>query len=105
METILIVDDNKNMQFILTNILQEEGYEVRCMDNGNDAIKFVKNKIPDLVLLDIRLPGKNGIEVLEIIKEISEDIQIIMITAYGDVKSAVKAIKLGAYDYVRYKRS
>lgn len=100
METILVVDDNKNMQFILTNILQEEGYVVRCMDNGNDAIKFVKNKKPDLVLLDIRLPGKNGIEVLKILKSISEDIQVIMITAYGDVKSAVKVIKLGAYDYV-----
>jgi two-component system response regulator AtoC len=100
MEYILVVDDNKNMQFILTNILHEKGYEVCCVGNGNKAITEIKNKIPDLVLLDIRLPGKNGIEVLEKLRELDKELLVIMITAYGDVKSAVKAIKLGAYDYV-----
>ncbi|KQC11868.1 MAG: hypothetical protein APR54_10445 [Candidatus Cloacimonas sp. SDB] len=100
MEYILVVDDNENMQFILSNILQEKGYEVECVGNGLDALKKVKNRIPDLVLLDIRLPGKNGMEVLKLLKEINEDIIVIMITAYGDVKSAVKTIKDGAYDYI-----
>ena len=100
MEYILVVDDNKNMQFILTNILHEKGYEVCCVGNGNKAVTEIKNKIPDLVLLDIRLPGKNGIEVLEKLRELDKELLVIMITAYGDVKSAVKAIKLGAYDYV-----
>jgi len=100
MEYILVVDDNENMQFILTNILREKGYEVECVGNGLDAIKKVKVRIPDLVLLDIRLPGKNGLEVLKKFKEINKDIIVIMITAYGDVKSAVKTIKAGAYDYI-----
>jgi len=100
MEYILVVDDNENMQFILKNILQEKGYEVECVGNGLDAIKQVKDRKPDLVLLDIRLPGKNGLEVLKKLKEMNDDIIVIMITAYGDVKSAVKTIKAGAYDYI-----
>ncbi|MCK4696151.1 MAG: response regulator, partial [Candidatus Cloacimonetes bacterium] len=81
MEYILVVDDNKNMQFILTNILHEKGYEVCCVGNGNKAITEIKNKIPDLVLLDIRLPGKNGIEVLEKLRELDKELLVIMITA------------------------
>lgn len=100
MEYILVVDDNKNMQFILSNVLQEKGYEVECVGNGLDAIKKVRDRIPDLVLLDIRLPGKNGLEVLKKFKEMNNDILVIMITAYGDVKSAVSTIKAGAYDYI-----
>lgn len=100
MEYILVVDDNENMQFILSNVLQEKGYEVECVGNGLDAIKMVKERIPDLVLLDIRLPGKNGLEVLKKLKELNSEIIVIMITAYGDVKSAVSTIKAGAYDYI-----
>lgn len=100
MEYILVVDDNQNMQFILSNILGERGYEVDCVGNGNEAIRKGKERIPDLVLLDIRLPGKNGFEVLEQLKDLDQDLLVIMITAYGDLKSAVKAIKMGAYDYV-----
>ncbi|MBN1949311.1 MAG: sigma-54-dependent Fis family transcriptional regulator [Candidatus Cloacimonetes bacterium] len=100
MEYILVVDDNQNMQFILSNILGERGYEVDCVGNGNEAIQKAKERIPDLVLLDIRLPGRNGFEVLQQLKELDQNILVIMITAYGDLKSAVKAIKMGAYDYV-----
>jgi len=100
MEYILVVDDNENMQFILSNILREKGYEVQCTGNGLDAIRKVKAREPDLVLLDIRLPGKSGPEVLKILKELNKDIIVIMITAYGDVKSAVETIKAGAYDYI-----
>ena len=60
MEYILVVDDNENMQFILSNVLQEKGYEVECVGNGLDAIKKVRDRIPDLVLLDIRLPKLGG---------------------------------------------
>jgi DNA-binding NtrC family response regulator len=100
MEYILVVDDNENMQFILSNILQEKGYEVECVGNGLEAIKKVRDRVPDLVLLDIRLPGKNGLEVLKKLREMYKEIIVIMITAYGDVKSAVSTIKAGAYDYV-----
>ncbi|MCD4795915.1 MAG: sigma-54 dependent transcriptional regulator [Candidatus Cloacimonetes bacterium] len=100
MEKILIVDDNKNMQLILKNILSDEGYYITIVGTGKDAIKEVQKEIPDLVLLDIRLPEINGMEVLENIKKIDTDLLVIMITAYGDIKTAVKTVKLGAYDYI-----
>jgi len=100
MEKILIVDDNRNMQFILKNLLSEEGFKITSAENGKESLEVFKSDKPDLVLLDIRLPGMDGIEVLKSIREIDSDCPVIMITAYGDVKSAVEAIKLGAYDYV-----
>jgi len=100
METILIVDDNKNMQFILSNILKDEGYDVIVAENGHKALKEVQKNLPDLVLCDIKLPGMDGMKILEKLRNIDENLTVMMITAYGDVKSAVKAIKLGAYDYI-----
>jgi len=100
MNSILIVEDNKDMNFLLTNILQEEGFEVISVGNGVRAIQEVKKKIPDLVLLDMRLPGMNGIEILENFRKIDADLLVIMITAYADVKEAVQTMKLGAYDYI-----
>lgn len=100
METILIVDDNKDMRFNLSNILKDEGYEVVAAGDGKRAIKEVKTKYPNLVLLDIRLPGMDGIKTLEEIKKIDKDLAIIMLTAYIDVKDAVRAMKLGAFDYI-----
>ena len=100
MGKILIVDDNKDMQFLLSNILREEGYEIFSAGNGNRAIEIVKRNEPDLVLLDIRLPGMDGLQILEKVRKIDKDIIVIMITAFGDVKSAVQAMKLGAHDYV-----
>ncbi|MBN2460906.1 MAG: sigma-54-dependent Fis family transcriptional regulator [Candidatus Cloacimonetes bacterium] len=100
MEKVLLVDDNENMQFILKNLLTEEGFEFLAATNGLEALNMVQKDLPDLVLLDIRLPGMDGIEVLKKLKESEPDLLVIMITAYGDVKSAVKAIKIGAYDYI-----
>ncbi|MBC8385452.1 MAG: sigma-54-dependent Fis family transcriptional regulator [Candidatus Cloacimonetes bacterium] len=100
MDKILIVDDNTDMQFLLSNILSEEGYETFSAGNGNRAITEVKRNNPDLVLLDIRLPGMDGLRVLEEIRKINPEILVIMITAFGDIKSAVQAMKDGAFDYV-----
>ncbi len=100
MEKILVIDDNKNMQLILKNILTDEGYDIETVGNGKGGLKLVKELKPDLVLLDIRLPQMNGMEVLQKIKEFDEDTLVIMITAFGDIKTAVQAMKLGAYDYV-----
>lgn len=97
---ILIVDDNRDMQFILSNILRDEGYRVTVAGTGSKAIQVVQQDTPDLVLLDIRLPGVDGIQVLGKIKEIYKDVVVIMLTAYGDIKGAVNAMKLGAYDYI-----
>ncbi|MCK4654316.1 MAG: sigma-54-dependent Fis family transcriptional regulator [Candidatus Cloacimonetes bacterium] len=100
MKTILVVDDNKNMQIILKNILSDEGYQITSFGNGKSVLKELEKNIPDLILLDIRLPEMNGIDVLRKIKKIKEGLLVIMITAYGDIKTAVEAMKLGAYDYI-----
>lgn len=100
MQTILIVDDNKDMQFTLSNILKEEGYKTIAIGEGRRAIKEVKTKAPDMILLDIKLPDMDGMKVLEEMKKIDKDLVIIMLTAFGDVKSAVRAMKEGAFHYI-----
>ncbi|MFH1691031.1 MAG: sigma-54 dependent transcriptional regulator [Candidatus Omnitrophota bacterium] len=100
MGTILIVDDNQDMRWTLSNILKEEGYETIIAGDGERAIREVKHKSPDLVLLDIKLPGMDGMKVLESIKEIDKDLIVVMLTAFGDVHGAVRAMKIGAFDYI-----
>ncbi|MFC1887280.1 response regulator [Candidatus Cloacimonadota bacterium] len=100
MSTILIVEDDKNLQVTLTHILQEEGFEVISTMWGSMALEEVKRGKADLVLLDIMLPGMNGMQVLERIRKIDRLLPVIMITGYGSAESAVKAIELGAYDYI-----
>lgn len=100
METVLIVDDNEDLRWTLSNILKDEGYEAIAVGDGEQGIEEVKKRSPDLVLLDIRLPGMDGIKSLEEMRKIDNGLIIIMLTAYGDVKGAVKAMKLGAYDYL-----
>lgn len=100
MNKIVVIDDNKNMQIILKNILADEGYQIQAAASGRDGLNLVKSVQPDLVLLDIRLPNMNGMQVLKKIKEFDPEILVIMITAFGDIKTAVEAMKLGAYDYV-----
>jgi len=100
MDTILIVDDNEDLQFNLSNIIQSEGYNVISAGEGRKALKEVKSKSPNLVLLDMRLPGMDGMTILDEIKKIDSNIIVIMLTAFGEVKGAVNAMKLGAYDYI-----
>jgi two-component system response regulator AtoC len=100
METVLIVDDNEDLQFNLSNIVQNEGYNVLTADNGTKALRIAKSNSPELVLLDMRLPGMDGMKVLEEIKKFDKNIIVIMLTAFGDVKGAVNAMKLGAFDYL-----
>ncbi|MFW6129277.1 MAG: sigma-54-dependent transcriptional regulator [Candidatus Aminicenantaceae bacterium] len=100
MERILIVEDNKDMQFILSNILKEEGYHTLITESGEKALKELKKNSFSLVLLDMKLPGIDGMKVMEKIKKINRDMVVIMLTAYGDIKDAVKAMKLGAFDYI-----
>ncbi|MFH0775540.1 MAG: sigma-54 dependent transcriptional regulator [bacterium] len=100
MEKALIVDDDKDLQFNLSNLLKDNGYETIAVGDGRSAIKEVETKSPSLVLLDIRLPEMDGLNVLKEIKKIDKDLVVIMLTAYGDVKGAVQAMKLGAFDYV-----
>ncbi len=100
MEKILIVDDEENMRFILSELLETANYKTHQAENGMQAIDFIQKDRPDLVLLDYKLPGIDGMKVLKKIQQIDKSIIVIMITAYGDIKNAVTSMKLGAYDYL-----
>ena len=100
MKRILIVDDDKDLRFNLSCVLKEEGHEVIDVSDGKQALNALAKSAPDLVLLDIKLPGMDGVELLQEIKGKWNNLPIIMLTANSDVKSAVKAMKLGAYDYI-----
>ncbi len=97
---VLIVDDNKDMRWMISNLLKEEGYRVEVADGGMAALDKIRRRVPEMVLLDLNMPGMDGWETLEKIKKLGEPISVIIITAYGDVKSAVRAMKMGAYDFL-----
>ncbi|MCD6526053.1 MAG: sigma-54-dependent Fis family transcriptional regulator [Desulfuromonas sp.] len=97
---VLVVDDEHLIRWSLEQSLKKQGYRVNTAGSGEDALEFVRRESPDMVFLDIQLPGIDGIETLEKIKEIDSDISVIMITALGVLETAVKAMQLGAYDYI-----
>jgi two-component system nitrogen regulation response regulator NtrX len=99
-EHILIVDDEKNILQTLSPILQDEGYEISTAANGTDALRLVREDAPLVVLLDIWLPDIDGIEVLKKIKEQQPEVIVIMMSGHGTIETAVKATKLGAYDFI-----
>jgi DNA-binding response OmpR family regulator len=98
---ILIVDDEKNIRLTLSQALEPMGAEIDTAANGEEALTKLKEKEFGLILLDIRMPGMDGMEVLHRVREIRPDIRVIMITAYGTVESAVEAMKLGAVDFLQ----
>ncbi len=101
MHSILIVEDNFETQLLISSILRENGYQTFLVSDGEKVIsKFISCK-PDIVLLDIQLPGKNGISILKKLKEIDQNTLVIMISGTRGIKNIVETIKLGAYDYVR----
>jgi DNA-binding NtrC family response regulator len=99
-KTILVVDDEKEICTILSDNLSQEGYRVFTAYNGKTALELIRKEKPDLVLLDIKMPEMDGIEVLRRIKKMKKKIVVIMLTAYGTLETARKAMKLGAYEYI-----
>lgn len=97
---ILIVDDEPDMGEMLTKLLYSEGYLTDIAFSGKDAVKKVRTGNVDFVMLDIMMPGMNGIETLQQIKDFQPEIPVVMITAYATLKTAQEAMKLGAYDYI-----
>ena len=97
---ILLVDDQDTIRFFLEKTLTQEGYETITAKLGGEAVEKARKVMPDLVLLDLKLPDMDGLEVLQQIKEIFPEICIVMITAFGDIETAVSAMKAGAYDFV-----
>ena len=99
MPKILVVDDEKSIRNTLRDILEYEKYEVDDAANGPDAIEMLKDKEYDAVLLDIKMPQMDGLEVLEHIMA-GHDLPVVMISGHGTIDTAVEAIKKGAYDYI-----
>jgi DNA-binding NtrC family response regulator len=97
---ILVVDDEHLIRWSLEQNLKKQGYDVLTAGSGEDALQIIREDPPELVLLDIQLPGISGLEVLEKIKDIDEDIIVIMVTAHGGLETAVTAMRIGAYDYL-----
>ena len=100
METVLIVDDEKNYPPILSAVLEEEGYETLTAASGREALELLDGSDVDLVLTDMKMPGMDGIELMERIKITNPDLPVIMMTAHGSVDKAVEAMQKGAYTYV-----
>ena len=97
---ILVVDDEKAARKSLADILRLEGYDVSAAKDGPSALVMLEDQDFDLMLLDIRMPGMDGIEVMQKAIEISPDMQIIMLTAHGSMESAIDALRYGAHDYL-----
>ena len=99
-QTILVIDDDTSLRRVLEYTLQEEGYEVFTATSGEEGLTLFEERQPSLVITDMKMPGMSGFEVLERIKARAQDTLVIIVTAFGEVDAAVKAMRLGAYDYI-----
>jgi len=98
--TVLIVDDEQDIRDASERILSRVGYQIQKASNGNEALDILNNNSIDIVLLDLKMPGMDGMEVLAKIRERNKEIQIIVITGYATVETAIEAMKQGAYDFI-----
>jgi DNA-binding NtrC family response regulator len=96
----LVVDDEHLIRWSLEQSLKKQGYEVTTAASGEDALRQIQEEAPAMMLLDVQLPGMDGLTVLERVKEIDSEIIVVMVTALGILETAVKAMRLGAYDYI-----
>jgi two-component system response regulator HydG len=101
MTSILVVDDQRNMRITLAALLESAGYDVRQAESGEAALEAIRASVPDVVLTDLRLGGLDGIGVLRGARAIAPQTEVIVMTAYGTIESAVEAMKLGAIDYLQ----
>ena len=100
MAKVLLIDDEELIRRRLSEILTMEGYEVSVAENGEAGLEIFKKENPEIVVVDIKMPGMNGIEVLRQVKEISSQTEVVIITGHGGTETAVQALRGGAYDYI-----
>ena len=98
---VLFVDDEKEIRLTVEEYLSRQGYAVTSVDNGLAALELVKESAFDVVLTDLKMPKFSGLELLKAIKEHQPDLEVVILTGYGTVKTAVEALKLGGYDYIQ----
>lgn len=97
---VLIIDDEEGIRESLSGIFEDEGYTVFTASSGEEALKVLKDQSPDLIMLDVWLPGIDGIKTLKEIKNMKPDLPVIMVSGHGNIELAVKATKTGAYDFL-----
>ena len=98
--SILIVDDEPGIRQSLTGVLEDEGFEVSTVESGEECLKVLEKRLYSCILLDVWLPGIDGIETLKQLRAISPDLCVIMISGHGTIETAVRATRLGAYDFI-----
>jgi len=97
---IVLIDDEQGIRTVMSIGLRDSGYPVLTADNGNAGIKLCKRSLPQIVLTDIKMPGMDGLQVLETIKKEMPDIEVIVMTAFGDIETAIRAMQLDASDFI-----
>jgi two-component system NtrC family response regulator len=97
---LLVVDDRPNMRSLLDTAFSERGFSVSVASSGEDAIELISNQPFEIVITDLSMPGVSGMDVLKAAKAMAPDIEVIMVTAYGSIDTAVEAMRLGAYDFI-----
>jgi nitrogen regulation protein NR(I) len=100
MSTILIIDDDDQLRKSFHKLLTEEGYTAQGAASGEAGLEIIQSRLPDLVIVDIRLPGMNGLETFEAIHALEPKLPVIIMTAYGTTETAIEATKMGAFDYI-----
>ncbi|MBQ3896770.1 MAG: sigma-54-dependent Fis family transcriptional regulator, partial [Paludibacteraceae bacterium] len=100
MAKVLVIDDEKSIRNTLKDVLEYEKNNVDLADNGIDALKKVSENSYDLIFSDIKMPEMDGIEVLQKIKEINDEVPVVMISGHGNIETAVECIKKGAFDFI-----
>ena len=99
-ETLLVIDDNEELRESVVNYLEDREYRVRSAGNGREGLEIVEKESPDLVLTDLRMPGTDGLEVLERARKIAPEMPVIVISGTGNMADSIQALKLGAWDYI-----
>src|SRR5437667_10372703 len=99
-ESILIVDDERGIRDTLRAVLEDEGFTTEAVANGEDCIKAVQRRAYGCILLDVWLPGVDGLETLRQLREAGSDTAVIIISGHGNIETAVRATKLGAFDFI-----
>ena len=97
---ILVVDDEPVARQSLTDILRLEGYNVTSVPNGQAAVEYVRTHPIDLMIVDLRMPGMDGLEVVQVVNQISPDTEVILLTAFGSTETAIQALRLRIHDYL-----